>query len=145
MKMKCFAILSLALMAAACVTAADPVITTSDIADGEYLKKAMDAPLTFSVAKDKAEEVWGRIHAFITKFSPTKIRVSTPEAVETETPAAGMTTEFGYSASQKTAGDQVEFSVGCNSWNLKNSANRNAHFLAYYARTGELIDRLVQR
>ena len=116
-------------------------------ADLDYLTKALAMPLTFSVPNAKAEEVWGRINVFISKYSSMKIQIATNYNVETYNPTDII--EYGYSASRLLKGDETEFTVNCFSGGsfgqVKNIPNQNAHILAYYALTGEIVEYLIFR
>ena len=112
----------------------------------EYLEKAMDAELQFKLPVDKANKAWKRIETFIKKFSSMKIKISDDTVIETLPPTRGMI-RYGYRATQTPSGDEMEFAVACSFGNAysREQANKNSHLLAYYAQTGELIAKLVDK
>lgn len=121
-----------------------------------YVTRAKQTPLTFKVPKEKEEEVWGRIQSFIAKYSSMKIQIATDYVIETYNPSKIEVGDpkwpganFGYGAVKTPMGDEVEFEVKCISgepggW-YKLCADKNAHYLAYYALTGEIEDEVVWR
>lgn len=112
----------------------------------EYLEKAMDAELQFKLPVDEANKAWKRIETFIKKFSSMKIKISDDTVIETLPPTRGMI-RYGYRATQTPSGDEMEFAVACSFGNAysREQANKNSHLLAYYAQTGELIAKLVDK
>ena len=115
-----------------------------------YVQKALKTPLKFEVPKDKAEDTWGRIQVFISKFSSMKIQTATDYIIETFNPTKReFGAKYGYKATKTPLGDKVEFEVSCfpgEDTKLYNFfADGNAHFLALFALTGELIDEAVAR
>lgn len=110
----------------------------------EYLNKAMETPLTFTIQREDAEEAWGWIKKFIGKYSSMRIQKETDYLIETYTPSG---IRYGYSATRSPRGDEVEFEVKCFSGNvfLEEEAERNAHILAYYALNGEVMPKFVNR
>jgi hypothetical protein len=112
----------------------------------EYLEKAMDAKLQFKLPADKANKAWKRIETFIKKFSSMKITILNDTVIETLAPTRGMM-RYGYRATQTPSSEDMEFAVACSYGNAYSSeqANKNAHLLAYYAQTGELIAKLVDK
>ena len=116
-------------------------------AEADYLSKALAMPLTFSVPNAKAEETWNRINVFISKYSSMKIQTATNYNIETYNPTD--TNEYAYKASRLLKGEETEFVVNCFSGGafegVKNIPNQNAHILAYYAFSGEIVERLISR
>lgn len=112
----------------------------------EYLEKAMDAELKFSLPVNEAEKAWKRIETFIKKFSAMKIKISNDSVIETLAPTQGMT-RYGYRATQTSMGEEMEIAVACSSGNAfsREQANKNSHILAYYAQTGELMGKFVDK
>ena len=122
----------------------------------KYVARANQTPLTFKVPKEKEEEVWGRIQSFIAKHSSMKIQIATDYVIETYNPLKIELSDpewpganFGYEAIKTPMGDEVEFEVKCFSgepggW-YKWCADKNAHYLAYYALTGEVEEEVVWR
>jgi hypothetical protein len=115
-------------------------------AEEEYLSKVMQAPLEFSIPKDKSEEVWGRIQSFIGRYSSMKIQVATDYVLQTYNPQESAV-DFGYYANRTPQGDEVGFEVRCICGNMFSGKDRdrNAHILAHYAQTGEIIPRLISQ
>ena len=112
----------------------------------EYLDKAMQAELQFKLPVDEAKKAWKRIKSFINKFSSMKIKISDDTVIETLPPTQGMI-RYGYRATQTPSGEEMEFAVACSCGNAysREQANKNSHLLAYYAQTGELIAKLVDK
>lgn len=112
----------------------------------EYLDNAMDTQLQFKLPLKEAKKAWKRIEGFIEKFSSMKIKIADDTVIETLNPTAGMT-RYGYRATKKVEGEEAEIAVACTFGNVytQEQANRNAHLLAYYAQTGELIPKLVEK
>lgn len=112
----------------------------------EYLEKAMDTELKFVLPVEEAEEAWKRIKTFIKKFSSMKIKISDDTVIETLPPTRGMM-RYGYRAIQTPSYEGMEIAVACTFGNAfaREHANKNAHLLAYYAQTGELITKLVEK
>ncbi|MCJ7582429.1 MAG: hypothetical protein MUP98_18090 [Candidatus Aminicenantes bacterium] len=54
---------------------------------------------------------------------------------------------YGYRATKNPSGEDIEFAVACSFGNAfsREQANKNSHILAYYAQTGELIAKLVDK
>lgn len=114
----------------------------------DYLAKAMNTPLDFSVPAEKSDEVWDRIRTFISEYASLKIRTASDSVIETYSPT-NMFRIYGYKAVRKIIDGQARFAVFCSGgdasqWVVKTTA-RNGHILAYYALTGELRPELVKR
>lgn len=142
--MKTVIILSLIMLCVGCAQYMDrPPTAIGD--EAIYLEKAMATPLTFSVAKEKAEEAWSRINGFIGQYSSMKIQTASQYIIQTYNPSD--TIHYGYLANRAQKGDEYEFLVFCFSGGgfggVKKIPNQNAHILAHYALTGEIIPRLV--
>lgn len=112
----------------------------------EYLKKAMDAELQFKIPVNEAKKAWKRIESFIKKYSSMKIKISDDTVIETLPPTRGMI-RYGYRATQTASGEEMEIAVTCSFGNAfsREQANKNSHLLAYYAQTGELIAKCVEK
>jgi len=54
---------------------------------------------------------------------------------------------YGYRSTQTPSGEEMEIAVACLFGNAypREQANKNAHLLAYYAQTGELIAKFVEK
>jgi hypothetical protein len=132
-------------LAAACVVS-PPVATTPEEAD--YLAKVNAQPLTFRIPAAQSNDAWGRIQSWISRFSPfLKMKLVTDYVIETED-ANIMTSVTMYSVSRAPMGEQVEFIV--RGWNPGGSfspanVNLKVHILAYYAATGELIEKFIKQ
>lgn len=112
----------------------------------EYLDNAMNAELQFTLPPKEAKKAWKNIESFIKKYSSMKIKIADDNVIETLQPTAGMT-RYGYRATKKQVGVEEEIAVACTYGNIYNreQANKNAHILAYYAQTGELMPKLIER
>lgn len=134
------------LLAGACgpgMTGRAPAATTPEA--NAYLARVMATPLTFTVPKDKSDEVWGRINNFIAKYSTMKIQTASDYIIETYNPTDNINA-WGYMANRMVKGDEVEISVTCTyAWGHKKTGTRNAQILALYAATGELDETLISR
>jgi hypothetical protein len=144
MKTKVFVLFCLIFYLSGCAQYMDrPPTAIGD--EATYLEKAMATPLTFSITKEKAEEAWGRINGFIGQYSSMKIQTASQYIIQTYNPSD--TIHYGYSANRAQKGDEYEFSVSCFSGGgfggVKKIPNQNAHILAHYALTGEIIPHLV--
>lgn len=114
----------------------------------EYLEKAMEADLQFTLPADEANKCWKKIESFIKKFGSMKIKISDNTVIETLPPTRGMI-RYGYRATKNPSeeGGDMEFAIACSFGNAfsREQANKNAHLLAYYAQTGELIAKFVEK
>jgi hypothetical protein len=129
----------------ACITIPKdaPPLATDD-AGRAYIARAMQTPLSFSVSKEKGEETWSRINAFVSKYSSMKIQTASEYILETYNPT--YIYQFGYSANRNVKGNEIEFTVSCfpatgSVWTRIPA--QNAHILALYAMTGELRPEFV--
>jgi hypothetical protein len=113
-----------------------------------YLEKVMAMPLIFDVSKEKSEETWGRIQSFIGKYSPVRIQTVTDYIIETYD-AKIVNSNFSYSAIRTPKENKVEFEVKCfitfQLPKMETAGIRNAHMMAYYALTGEVMEKFVCR
>jgi hypothetical protein len=144
---KLFVLSIVVCMTGACAAYMDQAPKATAPNESAYLEKATSMPLNFTVPKEKAEEVWSRINVFISKYSSMKIQVATAYNVETFNLPDCI--HYGYSASKLQKGDGFEFTVvcldGCSFGSQKNRPAQNAHVLAYYALTGEIMERFIAR
>ena len=136
------------LTAAALLICAIPVFAHQELKpkEQEYLENAMNTELQFTLPLKEAKKAWKRIENFIKKYSSMKIKASDDSVIETLQPTAGMT-RYGYRATQTLTGEEAETAVACMFGNIytREQANKNAHLLAYYAQSGELIPKLVEK
>ena len=112
-----------------------------------YLEKAKAFPLEFTIPKSEADEAWGRAQSFIGRFSSMKLQTVTDFVIQTYNPRS-TDVDFGYYVTKTPMGDKVQITVQCNTGNVfaEEDANNNAHILAYYIKTGELVNpRLIAR
>jgi hypothetical protein len=122
-----------------------PIAITPE--ESDYLSKVNTTPLIFRAPKDQAQEVWGRINGWIGKYSSMKIQTASDYVVETYNPT-DFASPYGYSASRSPLGNEYEFTIRystSNPYYYKKQAELNAHVLAYYALTGEIIERFIGR
>ena len=103
-----------------------------------YLAKAMPFPLEFTIPKGEADEAWGRAQSFIGRYSSMKLQIATDFIIQTYNP--GSLSGFGYYVTKTPMGDNVQITVQGLTDIYLASANQNAHILAYYIKTGELIN-----
>ena len=134
------------LLAGACASApkgpsiADKMFELAGMMSPSSLARAMATPLTFTVPKDKSDEAWGRVNSFIARYSTMKIQTASDYIIQTYNPTDKFNA-YGYTANRMTKGDAVEISVDCvYVESYQKQAIRNAHLLAHYAATGELVD-----
>jgi hypothetical protein len=121
-------------------------IRPKDWEEREYLDRAMKSELTFQVSADKSDGIWDRVQAFVKAHSSMPVTLSTDSVIQTNDPADSMA--YGYVARRVPKGDGAEFFVTClpgNDPRKKGSALQNAHILAYYALSGEIMPRLISR
>ena len=115
-----------------------------------YMTRARQCPLTISVAKgSEAEIAWSRAHSFITQYSSMKIQTATEYTIQTYNPIrrGGFKIDYGYSLSKLLTEDDVQMTVRCFSNNeyADHLVDHNAHLLAHYMKTGELMPELINR
>lgn len=140
---KLFVLLVLALVALAC----EPTIQLTPDQQA-FVYRAMQQPIPVVVAKDKAEEAWGRIQSFIAQYADMKIQIATDYVIETYNP---LHHEFFYKAIKTPKGNTVEFILQCEKASIdmtsidktKAKCDRNVHLWALYAVTGEILPELV--
>jgi len=110
-----------------------------------YLQRALRTPLQFKVEKEKDDIVWGRINSWISRFSSMKVQVANDYMIQTYNPVGFLIPKFGYTASRIPMGDKTGFEIRCSYSGQfsENTANQNAHILAHYALTGEVIPKLI--
>jgi hypothetical protein len=126
-------------LAAACTM--PPVATTPE--EVNYLAKVNAQPLTFRVPAALSNDAWGRIQSWIGRFSIyLKIKTVSDYVIETEHGTL-IGTMIAYSASRAPMGEQAEFTIRAwtSSLNSQVNAKQNGHILAYYAATGELMEK----
>jgi len=119
----------------------------------DYLKEVWSTPLDFTVANKDSEIVWGKIQAFIAKYSSVKIQVATDYVVQTYNTEYG---QFGYYVSRNPDVDETTFSIRCitepepedpwdGGFDYSKQAELNAHILAYYALTNEIMTKFIKQ
>ena len=122
------------------------VTTTSQLTPGEqtYIAKAKAFPLEFTIPKSEADEAWGRAQCFIGKYSSMKLQIVTDFVIQTYNPI-NHDVKYGYYVTKAPMGDKVQITVQCNVGNMffHDEAITNAHILAYYIKTGEIVPRLI--
>lgn len=114
----------------------------------DYLERVMQTSLTFVLPGEKGDEAWSRIKEFIGEHSTMKIQSVADDRIETVQPAR--IGEYGYSASRVGAEGSQTFTVSClcqpgSSGENEQARQRNAHILARYALTGEIMPRLIAK
>ena len=103
-------------------------------------------PLEFQASKPDSVDAWGRAQSFIGRFSSMKLQITTDYVIQTYNPPDAEVM-YGYSVTKTPAGEDVSFEVRCGCGNIFAAGNavRNAHILAYYMKTGELIGYGISR
>ena len=111
-----------------------------------YDSRVMAQPTTFSVQIEKSEEVWSRAQQFIATLSSFRIQTATNYVIQTYMTESSWP-KYGYSVTRTTNGDRATFVVQCFCTNMfsKDRATYNAHALAHYMVTGEVIDQRINR
>ena len=116
--------------------------------EAAYLERAMQTSLAVVVPDEKGDETWTRIKDFIGEHSTMKIQTVSDARIETVPPAkAG---EYGYSASRTASQGSQTFTIAClcpgsTEADNEKARDRNAHILAHYALTGEIMPRLIAK
>ncbi len=117
----------------------------------------MEFPLEFNISKKKANDAWGRAQSFIAKYSSMKIQTVTEFIIQTFTPPEtdyrfNRRFDFGYSVAKTPLGKKVQITVSCQKSSIAGSENlfesekeMDAHLLAYYISTGELLPKFIMR
>ena len=125
---------------AACALVPEPT-TPEELA---YLERVMACPLTFVIPANETELTWGRIQGFLGKYSSMKIQTVTEYVIETYNPVESEV-DFGYSIVRTPVEEGVEIAIRCVTGNMfcRREADLNAHILAHYARTGEIIPKFI--
>ncbi len=113
-----------------------------------YLDRAMQTSLTFVIPEEKGDEAWTRIKEFVGEHSSMKILSVTDTSLETVRPAKDG--EFGYTASRAAGQGSHTITVACVcppgvSAESEKAREKNAHILARYAMTGEIMPRLIAK
>ncbi len=108
--------------------------------------KAAAQPLKFSVHKSQDEETWGRAQAFVARYSRMKMQVVTDYVIQTYTPE-GAEVKYGYYINRAPVGDSLLYQVDCLYSNelTDKKAIANAHYLAYYMTTAELMESIINK
>jgi len=110
----------------------------------DYIQKVQSFPIKFTIPKSELPDAWGRAQSFISQYSDMKIQIATNNVIQTYNPSDS-SINIGYSVSNAPMGDNVIVTVKCLNTYIGNvkRADFNAHALAYYMKTGELIPRLL--
>jgi len=104
-----------------------------------YLARVMQAPLIFTVAKERSDEVWSLVNSFIANYSSMKVQTASDYIISTYNPSDVI--HYGYSATRAIKAEGIEIVVMCFSGGLsqvKKIPEQNARILALYLQTGEL-------
>jgi hypothetical protein len=113
-----------------------------------YMDKAAACSLDVVIAKSEAEDAWGRAQSFIGKFSNMKLKTVTDYVIQTyNPPKQPIPIIYGYSVTKTPMGDNVHINVSCipSNSSATHFSDYNAHLLAYYIKTGELMPHLVNK
>ena len=105
-----------------------------------YDYRILNQPTTFSLPNEKAEEAWSRANQFIATNSSYKIQTANSYIIQTYSSSSALPM-FGYNVSRSTNGNMTLFVIQCFHSNMfsKKEADYNAHALAHYMVTGELM------
>lgn len=115
-----------------------------------FMEKARQMPMSFSLPKSETDP-WGRAQSFVHKYSSMKLQTATDFVIDTYNPTAssmGASLQYAYTVSRAPIGDIYEYTVECrargNEWGLSlnqisERCRENAHILAYYMKTGEIM------
>lgn len=131
------------MLRALCSTFAGVVLlggcVTLSPAQEAYLRKVMATPLTVEMTKTEAVDAWGRAQSFLGQYSSMKIQTATDYVLQTYNPM-GSGISYGYNVTKTPAGDRVRITVVCGTNNMfaGGDADRNAHILAHYIKSGDL-------
>lgn len=104
-----------------------------------YLARVMQTPLIFTVPKERSDEVWSLVNAFIANYSSMKVQTASDYIISTYNPTDVL--HYGYSATRAIKAEGIEITVMCFSGGLshaKRIPEQNARVLALYLQTGEL-------
>ena len=111
-----------------------------------YDTRVMSQPTSFSLPTENSTEAWSRAHQFVATLSSFRMQTVTDYVIQTYMMESAWP-KYGYSVTRTTSGDRTNFSVQCfctNRFSGKN-AEYNAHALAHYMVTGEVIDQRINR
>jgi hypothetical protein len=102
--------------------------------------RALACPLKFTMPSEEADDAWARAQSYIGRFASLNIQTATDYVIQTYKPR-GNRVDFGYSVTRAPMGEETQFTVRCTYGNRysRKDARNNAHFLAHYIRTGELV------
>jgi hypothetical protein len=137
-------VLLLMILASLCVGCATPLTPEQQ----SQLNIAMTSPLDFNADKSESSDVWGRAQSFIGRFSSMKLQIATDYVIQTYNPDPNGLDAFGYYITKTPVGESDEFNVKCVTNDAIFSggrADQNAHILAYYMKTGTLLDFAISR
>ena len=106
----------------------------------DYITRASQTPLEFSLPKEEAEDAWGRAQSFIGRYSSMRLHIVTDYVLETKSPQGATNfKQFGYYVVKTPGKESVSLKVLCVAASViyNKEARQNAHILAYYMMTGE--------
>ena len=111
-----------------------------------YDCRVMSQATTFTAPNEKAEEAWSRAHQFIATLSSFRIQTATDYVIQTYMSDSSWP-KYGYSVTRTTSNSTNTFIVKCYCSNMfrADRAKYNAHALAHYMVTGEVIDQRINR
>lgn len=115
-------------------------------AEAAYARAVLAQPTIFMLSNEKAVEAWGRGQVFVAQFSNMKIQIATDNVLQTYNPIGGGI-KYGYSLTRMPMGDQTQFIVQCvvNNVFSRGNASQNAHALALFMVSGELMPQYIYR
>lgn len=111
-----------------------------------YDMRVMSQPTTFSIPTEKAEEAWSRAQQFIATLSSFRIQTATEYVIQTYMMKSSWP-KYGYSVTRTINGNNANFVVKgyCTNMFRGDDAEYNAHALAHYMVTGELIEARINQ
>jgi len=122
-----------------------PPSTTGE--ESIYLENAMDTPLEVTVSSLEVVDAWGRAQSWIGQYSSMKLQISTDYVIQTYNPREAAR-KYGYYVNKtKIDNNNFKINVQCTTGSLFLSADaeKNAHILAYYIKTGKLYSKFIQQ
>jgi hypothetical protein len=113
-----------------------------------YDRRVMRQPTSFSDPIKDSEVAWSRAQQFIATLSSFRVQTSTDYVIQTYMMKSAWP-KYGYSVTRTNSadGDSVHYIVQCFCTNMFSGdrAEYNAHALAWYMVSGEIIDQRINR
>jgi len=111
-----------------------------------YDMRVLNQPTMFTIPTEQAEEAWARAQQFIATLSSYRIQTATDYVIQTYMTDSTWP-QFGYSVTRTISGNGTTFVVKgyCSNRFSTDRSQYNAHALAHYMVTGELIEQRINR